>query len=64
MRSAVSDRALCPACGEPIGVYEPLWRVAPSIGADLTSWLELRVTHPSQSLWHADCAEAEGIDGG
>jgi hypothetical protein len=60
-----SDRPTCPACGEPIGTYEPLWRVHPGIGAERTSWLKL--SSPSQALqvlWHADCAEAAGIDGG
>jgi hypothetical protein len=48
----------------PIGIYEPLWRVSPSIGAELTSWLRLRDWHPRESLWHVECAETEGIAGG
>ena len=37
-----SERRRCPLCGEPIGVYEPVWRLAPRIGAERTSWLNLR----------------------
>ena len=42
MRRAVPGPPACPGCGRPVGIYEPLWRVSPSIGAELTSWLRLR----------------------
>jgi hypothetical protein len=62
---SVSDRPLCPNCGEPIGAYEPIWYVAAHIGAERTSWLKVRdLLIPGDSLWHAACAEAEGVDGG
>jgi hypothetical protein len=58
-------RPLCPACGEPIGAYEPVWRIAPHVGAELTSWLNSRERiAPTDALWHAGCAEADGVDGG
>ena len=56
---------VCPGCGEPIGVYERLWYVAPQIGAEPTSWLQPRpCALPMGALWHATCAEADGIPGG
>jgi len=58
-------------CGERIGVHEPIWHVAPSVGAVSTSWLQLedRQRFGSsklrlEALCHAECAEAEGIAGG
>jgi hypothetical protein len=58
-------RPACPACGEPIGAYEAVWRFAPSLGAELTSWLRVKdVLEPLDSLWHEGCAEAGGIAGG
>jgi hypothetical protein len=49
-----------------VGTYEPLWRVHPGIGAERTSWLKLAVPRQGalEALWHAECAEAAGIDGG
>ena len=61
---AIPERPLCPGCGLRVGVYEPIWRVAPNIGAEPTWWLHLGARYPSESLWHAECAEGEGIDGG
>jgi hypothetical protein len=63
---AEREHPACPACGMPIGVYEPLWRVHPWLGARRTSWLLLADAPrlPLESLWHAECAEAAGIDGG
>jgi hypothetical protein len=67
----MARHAVCPGCGKRIGVYEPIWHVAPNVGADPTSWLALEgrrgVVGSSgslESLWHAECAEAEGIPGG
>jgi hypothetical protein len=59
-------RLKCTGCGEPIGVYEALWRVHPWIGAERTSWLQLAAGRrwALESLWHVECAEAVGIDGG
>jgi len=52
-------------CREQIGAYEPLWRLAPEIGAELTSWLSVRpLLGPLDTLWHAACAEADGVPGG
>jgi hypothetical protein len=52
-------------CGEPIGTYEPVWRIAPQIGAEPTSWLRVKdLLGPWDSLWHAACAEADGVAGG
>jgi hypothetical protein len=60
-----SGRPVCQACGEPIGVYEPLWHVGLLSGAQPTAWLELQLTEDvERELWHAACAEADGIDGG
>jgi hypothetical protein len=60
-----SDRPTCPRCGERIGAYEPVWRFAPHIGAEATSWLRLMgLLGTHDSLWHAACAEADGVDGG
>lgn len=57
MRRELRDWPVCPGCGKAIGVYEPLWHVAPQIGAELTSWLQQRLDVVSTgSLWHAACA--------
>ena len=64
-RPRVCKRSSCPGCGEPIGVYEPIWRFSPELVAERTAWLLLpHVPAPLESLWHASCAEANGIDGG
>jgi hypothetical protein len=58
-------RPVCQACGEPIGVYEPLWHVGLRTGAQSTAWLQLQLDEGVRGqLWHAACAEADGIDGG
>ena len=59
-------RPLCPGCGEPIGVYEPLWVITREAGAELTSWLRFSAstTTAAKELWHASCAEGDGIPGG
>ena len=60
-----SDRPLCPHCGERVGAYEPVWRLAPHLGAERTSWLDARERMgASDTLWHAACAEGDGVDGG
>jgi hypothetical protein len=60
-----APRPSCPHCDEPIGVYEPVWWIGPLIEPSRTSLLARgRPPEPSESLWHAICAEAEGIDGG
>jgi len=65
MSGSLRDRPLCPHCGDQIGAYEPLWRVAPDIGAELSSWLRVRyLLGPRDTLWHAACAEADGVPGG
>ena len=62
---ADSQRPRCPGCGEQIGAYEPLWRLAPDIGAEPTSWLRVKqLLGRLDTLWHAACAEAEGVPGG
>jgi hypothetical protein len=62
---ADTQRPLCPGCGEPIGVYEPLWQVAPERGAEQTSWLRHAASCSGlDALWHAVCAETLGVDGG
>ena len=62
---ASSATGRCSGCGEPIGVYERLWHVAPQIGAEPTSWLQPRPCALAMgALWHATCAEADGIPGG
>jgi hypothetical protein len=59
------QRPLCSGCGEPIGVYGPLWRLDRRTGAERTSWLHLPASGGTTGdLWHATCAEAEGIEGG
>lgn len=64
-RTAPPTRPLCPHCGEPVGTYEAVWRFAPEVGAELTSWLVLQgVVNPSDTLWHVGCAESAGVDGG
>jgi hypothetical protein len=60
-------RPLCPGCGKPIGVYEPLWVVTREAGAEPTSWLQFTASAAAATaaaLWHAACAEGEGIPGG
>jgi hypothetical protein len=58
-------RPSCPHCGEPIGTYEAVWRLAPTVDPERTSWLNLgRPLRAGESLWHADCAERDGVDGG
>ena len=65
MSTAEPARPLCPACRKPIGAYEPLWRLAPRIGAERTSWLQVRdLLGSTDTLWHVACAEADGVDGG
>jgi hypothetical protein len=52
-------------CDQRIGVYEPVWRIAPEVGAERTSWLRLEERGiPLAGLWHLACAEAEGVPGG
>jgi hypothetical protein len=58
-------RPLCPGCGEPVGVYEPLWAITREAGAELTSWLQISPSPTAAvALWHASCAEGHGIPGG
>ena len=39
--------------------------MAPDIGAELSSWLRVRyLLGPRDTLWHAACAEADGVPGG
>ena len=65
MRRDSHMRPLCPGCGEPIGVYEPLWVITREAGAELTSWLQLSASMKDVApLWHASCAEGDGIPGG
>jgi hypothetical protein len=65
VKRPLPERILCPGCGEPIGVYEPLWRIAPDIGAERTSWLRLGLLAATiETLWHMTCAETEGVTGG
>jgi hypothetical protein len=54
----------CQACHERIGVYEPVWCVAPDGAVERTSWLRLGAAGLEEPLWHERCAEQEGIDGG
>lgn len=65
--SATPAPPLCPGCERRIGVYEPIWHLLPAFGARRTSWLALaRGPEPllDGSLWHADCAERDGVPGG
>ena len=65
MQSSAPERPVCPGCGEPLGIYEALWRFAPDVGAELTSWLRLGTRDATlESLWHAPCAEVLGVEGG
>jgi hypothetical protein len=65
MQSSPPYRPVCPGCGEPLGTYEPLWRIAPDVGAERTSWLRLGPRDATlESLWHLDCAEDLGVEGG
>jgi hypothetical protein len=65
MPSGASDRPTCPHCGERIGAYEPVWWLAPHVGAELTSWLRIKsLLSPLDMLWHAACAETDGVPGG
>ena len=62
MEHSASDRPACAGCGHPVRRIEPVWLVDPEIGALRTSWL--RLPAGAGELWHAECAEAGGIDGG
>ena len=62
--SPTATRPACPHCGEPIGTYEPVWWIAPHIGAERTSWLHVADLGAAGSLRHVACAEADGVDGG
>lgn len=65
--SPTSAPPLCPGCGRRIGVYEPIWHLARTVGAQRTSWLALaRGPEPLLDgiLWHAECAERDGVPGG
>jgi len=65
MNGPAAERPVCPGCGQPLGVYEPLWRIAPDVGAERTSWLRLGMRDATlESLWHLGCAEDVGVDGG
>jgi len=63
---SIAIRPLCPGCGEPIGAYEPLTRVAPGLDAEATSWLALGASlrFAGETLWHAACARAAGVRSG
>jgi hypothetical protein len=53
-----------PGLRETLGIYEALWRIAPDVGAERTSWLRLGTRDATlESLWHANCAEGFGVDG-
>jgi hypothetical protein len=48
----------CPACGEPIGVYEPIWYVRPDGRAEESGLLavrELMGEDPEPVLFHEAC---------
>ena len=65
MNGPAPERQVCPGCGEPLGIYEPLCRIAPDVGAERTSWLRLGMRDATlESLWHLGCAEDLGVDGG
>jgi hypothetical protein len=65
MQDTSRQRSNCPGCGEPIGIYEMLWRIAPDVGAERTSWLRLGPRDATlETLWHASCAETLGVEGG
>jgi hypothetical protein len=65
MKDPAHERPHCPGCGEPIGIYETLWRIAPDVGAERTSWLRLGPRDATlESLWHIACAETLGVEGG
>jgi hypothetical protein len=64
---AASAPPLCPGCRRRIGVYEPIWHVATASGAQRTSWLALTGSGEQALegvLWHAECAERDGVPGG
>jgi hypothetical protein len=65
MESSAPHHPVCPGCGEPLGIYEALWRIAPDVGAERTSWLQLGMRDATlESLWHLNCAEGVGVEGG
>jgi hypothetical protein len=65
MESSPHQRPVCPGCGHPLGIYEALWRIAPDVGAERTSWLQLGPRDATlESLWHVACAEGVGVEGG
>jgi hypothetical protein len=42
-----------------------LWRIAPDVGAERTSWLRLGPRDATlETLWHLSCAEEFGVEGG
>ena len=56
---------VCAGCGERVGVYERVLRVAPEVGVEPTSWLRLAAgTMPVDDVWHMACPETLGIPGG
>ena len=60
-------RPLCPGCGEPVGIYEPLTRVRAGCAVpEPTSWLALDAGRPAHGevLWHASCANDARLHGG
>jgi hypothetical protein len=62
--SSAPQRPVCPGCGEPLGIYKALWRIAPDVGAERTSWLRLGTRDATlESLGHANCGEGFGVDG-
>jgi hypothetical protein len=64
LRGQGSRPPLCAGCGQRIGVYEPIWHVSGAAGAERTSWLRLADGPPAGALWHAECAEGDGVAGG
>ena len=55
------DMPLCTACGMPLGVYEPLWRLSLGRG-ERTSLLRMSDDAArGERLWHMDCARDAGM---
>lgn len=56
----VSPLPVCAACGDRVGVYEPLWLQHPDGSVVSSALLELEVRHADGRIFHSACLAGAG----